>query len=178
MGEISDYINGILLENIDKEIPINFSLPAIPAKDTSSVSKSSTISKLENYIDENYDKAAKIQLKQTILREVKQQLTCETKEKGHLDRLPWSLHNQVSPLKIEIGYLRKEMKKNNVIRTLFRQNSYKCKGSSPCESRQHFWKKRRTSQYLYTSNPIPSDNECQFTKLTKRKSRVRDTQTY
>ena len=118
MGESNDYINGILLENIDKEIPISFSLPAIPAKDIPSVSKSSTTSKLENYIDENYDEAAKIQLKQANLREVKQQLTCETKEKGHLHRLPCSLRNQVSSLKIEIGYLREEMKKNNVIRTL------------------------------------------------------------
>ena len=49
---------------------------------------------------------------------MKQQLTCETKEKGHLHRLPCSLRNQVSSLKIEIGYLREEMKKNNVIRTL------------------------------------------------------------
>ena len=79
MGERNDSINGILLENIDKEIPINFSLLTTHVKDTPSISKTSTISKLVNYIDENYDEAAKIQLKQTILREVKQQLPNETK---------------------------------------------------------------------------------------------------
>ena len=79
MGESNDSINGILLENIDKEIPISFSLLTTPIEDTPSISKTSTISKLENYIDENYDEAAKIQLKQAILRKVKQQLPNETK---------------------------------------------------------------------------------------------------
>ena len=79
MGESNDSFNGILLENIDKKIPINFSLLATPIKDTPSISKKSAISKLENYIDENYDEAAKIQLRQAILREVKQQLPNETK---------------------------------------------------------------------------------------------------
>ena len=71
MGESNDSINIILLENIDKDIPINFSLLTTPVKDTPFVSKTSAISKLENYIDENYDEAAKIQLKQAIIREVK-----------------------------------------------------------------------------------------------------------
>ena len=79
MGESHDSNNGILLENIGKEIPINFSLLTTTTKDTPSISKTSTISKLVNYIDENYDEAAKIQLKQAILREVKQQLPNETK---------------------------------------------------------------------------------------------------
>ena len=79
MAESNDSINGILLENIDKEIPINFSLLTTTIKDTPSISKTSTISKLVNYINENYDEAAKIQLKQAILREVKQQLPNETK---------------------------------------------------------------------------------------------------
>ena len=106
MGESNDSINGILLENIDKEIPINFSLLTTPIKDTPSISKTSTISKLENYIDENYDEAAKIQLKQAILREVKQQILNETKEKGHLDEPLRSLQNQISSLKSEVGFLR------------------------------------------------------------------------
>ena len=59
MGESNDFINGILLENIDKEISINFSLLTTPVKDTPSISKTSSISKLENYIDEYYDGAAK-----------------------------------------------------------------------------------------------------------------------
>ena len=84
MRESNDSINGILLENMDKEIPTNFSLLTTPMKDTPSISKTSTISKPENYIDENYDEEAKIQLKQAIPREVKQQIPNETKEKGHL----------------------------------------------------------------------------------------------
>ena len=48
MGESNDSINGILLENMDTEIPINFSLLTTPTKDTPSISKTSTISKLEN----------------------------------------------------------------------------------------------------------------------------------
>ena len=39
MGESNVSINGILLEIIDKEIPINFSLPTTPIKDTPSISK-------------------------------------------------------------------------------------------------------------------------------------------
>ena len=61
MREIKDFINDILLENIDKETT-NFSLLTTPVKDTPSVSKASTISKPENYNEET-----KIQLKQGIL---------------------------------------------------------------------------------------------------------------
>ena len=135
MGEINDSINGISLENIDKETPMNFSLPATPIKEPPSISKTSTISRLENYIDENYDETGKIQLKQAILREVKQQLPNETKEEGHIDELLRSLYNQISPLNSEIGFLREEAKeKSNVIRTLLRRNSCECNSSSPCES--------------------------------------------
>ena len=63
MGESNYSINGILLENIDKEITNKFQSFYHTAKDTPSISKASTISKLENYIDKNYDEAAKIQLK-------------------------------------------------------------------------------------------------------------------
>ena len=118
MGESNDSINGILLENINKEIPIKFSILTTPVKDTSSISKTSTISKLENYIDGKYDESAKIKLTQAILREVKQQLPNETKEIGHLDELLRSLHSQISSLKNEIGFLKEEVKeKSNVIRT-------------------------------------------------------------
>ena len=117
MGESSDSINGILLENINKKVPINFSLLSTPIKDTPSIRKTSTISKLENYIDENYDEEKKDTL---------------TKEKGHLDELLRSLHNRISSL---TGFLREEVKeKNNVIRTLLRRNSCECNSSSPCES--------------------------------------------
>ena len=47
VGESYDSINAILFENIDKEIPINFSLLTTPIKDTLSISKTSTISQLE-----------------------------------------------------------------------------------------------------------------------------------
>ena len=58
----------------------------------------------------NYGEAAKIQLKQAILLEVKQQLANEAKEKGHLGELFRSLHSQISSLKSEIGFLREELK--------------------------------------------------------------------
>lgn len=60
MGERNDSINDILLRNIDKKITINFSLLTTPVKDNPSLIKTSTISKLENYIDENYDEVDKI----------------------------------------------------------------------------------------------------------------------
>ena len=85
MGESSDSINDILLEDMDKEIPINFKLLTTPVKDNSSSRKISAISKLVNYIDGNYDEAAKTKLKQAILREVKQQLPTKKKEKGYCD---------------------------------------------------------------------------------------------
>ena len=47
MGESNNFINGILLQNIDNEIPINFSLLTTPIKDAPSISKTSTISKLK-----------------------------------------------------------------------------------------------------------------------------------
>ena len=72
MGHSNGFINKILLENVDKEILMNFSHLTTPVKDTPHISKTSTISKLENYIDKNCDEAGKIQLKQAILREVKQ----------------------------------------------------------------------------------------------------------
>ena len=102
--------NGMLSENIHKDIPINFSLLTSPVKDTLSIGQTSFISKLENYIDENYDDVAKIQLTQAILWEVKQHLLNKAKEKGLLDELLCSLHNQISSLKSGIGLLRKEVK--------------------------------------------------------------------
>ena len=116
MRESKDFINDILLKNIDKEITINFSLLTTPVKDNPSMSKKTlpllvkleNSTKLENYIDENYDKAAKIQLKQAILREVKQQFPNETKEKGHLDELLRSFHNQISSIKSETDFIREK----------------------------------------------------------------------
>ena len=72
MVESNHSVDGILLENIGKEIPINFSLLTTPIKDIPSITKTSTISKLENYIDENYGEGAEMQLKQAILHQGKQ----------------------------------------------------------------------------------------------------------
>ena len=143
MRENVDSIDCILLENIEKEIPINFSLLTTPVKDTPSVSKTSAISELENYIAENYEETAKIQLKQALLREVKQQLLYETKK-----RTPWWTSSQSS----ESNFLGEEVQeKNNVIRTLLRRNSCECKIAVHVKVRNltRFLKKR-TSQYLYT----------------------------
>ena len=158
MGESNDSIND---SSIGKEIPINFSLLTTPIKDTPSISKTSSISKLENYINENYDEAAKIQLKQAILREVKHQLPNETKEKGHIDELLRSLHSQISSLKSEIGFIREEVKEKTM-------SLEQCSDETPVNAKvavhvkvrnsTTFLKKRRTSRYLYIhyfkSHPI------------------------
>lgn len=44
MGDSNDAFNDILLENNNKEIPINFNLLTAPVKDTPSISKTTTIS--------------------------------------------------------------------------------------------------------------------------------------
>ena len=117
-----------------------------------------------------------------ILREVKQQLPNETKEKGNCDELLRSLHNQISSLETETGFLREEVKeKNNVITTPLRRNSCKCKVSSSCESSKldnisEKNEERHNICMSATSNPIQSYNERQFTKLAKKKSRVKDVQ--
>ena len=47
MGESNDSIDDIFLENIVKDIPINFSLLNRPEKDTPSIRKTSVISKIK-----------------------------------------------------------------------------------------------------------------------------------
>ena len=47
MRESNDFINDIFLENIVKDIPINFSLLTTPEKNTPSISKTSVISKIK-----------------------------------------------------------------------------------------------------------------------------------
>ena len=56
-----------------------------------------------------------------------------------------------------------------------------CNSSSPCESSKidnisEINEERRDTCIWTTSNPIKSDNNCQFTKLAKQKSRVKDVQ--
>ena len=67
MQESNGSFKGMLLENVNKEIPINFSLLTTPVKDTPTMSKAFTICKLENYIDKSYGEAAKMQIKQDTL---------------------------------------------------------------------------------------------------------------
>ena len=67
MQESNGSFKGMLLENVNKEIPINFSLLTTPVKDTPIMSKAFTICKLENYMDKSYGEAAKMQMKQDTL---------------------------------------------------------------------------------------------------------------
>ena len=71
--------------------------------------------------------------------------------------------------------------KNNVIRTLLGRNSCESNGSNPCENPKlenisKINEECRDTCISTTSNPIQSDNERQFTKLTKQRSRVKDVQ--
>ena len=115
------------------------------------------------------------------MRIKKQQLPNETK-KGHLDEFLRSLQNQISSLTSEIGFLREEVKeKNNVIRTLLERNSCECNSSSPCETPKldnisEVNEEHCDTCIFTTSNSIQSDNNHQFTKLAKQKSRVKDVQ--
>ena len=68
---------------------------------------------------------------------------------------------------------------NNVVRTLLRRNSCECKSRSPCESPKLdniSEKERRDTCISTTSNSIQSNNDRQFTKLAKQKSRVKEIQ--
>ena len=52
MGENNDsFIDKMLLKNIDEEIPIDVYLVDTPAKNSPSTTRTSTVSELENYID-------------------------------------------------------------------------------------------------------------------------------
>ena len=52
MGESNNsFFDKVLLKNIDEEIPIDVNLKDTPAKNSPSTTRTSTVSKLENYID-------------------------------------------------------------------------------------------------------------------------------
>ena len=52
MGEKNDsFFDKMLLKNIDEEIPIDVNLKNTPAKTSTCTTRMSTVSKLENYID-------------------------------------------------------------------------------------------------------------------------------
>ena len=70
MGENSDsFFDKMLLKNIDEEIPIVVNLINTPAKNSPSTTRTSTVSKQENYIDNDkkYDETAESLYKKKIL---------------------------------------------------------------------------------------------------------------
>ena len=71
-------------------------------------------------------------------------------------------------------------RKNNVLRTLLRHNSYESKISSPFQSLKpnKISKKKefRDTCISTASNLIQSSSDDQFTKLAKQKSRMKDIQ--
>ena len=64
---------------------------------------------------------------------------------------------------------------------VLRRNFCECKSGSPCESPKLNKISEKNEEHCDTcmstsSNPIQSDNECQFTKLARQKSRVKGIQ--
>ena len=131
MGENNDsFFDKMLLKNIYEEIPIDVNLIDMPTKNSFSTTRTSTFSKLENYIDNDkkYDETAESQHKNEILLELKNNFSAQTKESGLLQ----SLKNQISSLKSEITFLREELKeKDYVVRTLLKMT---CKSIDDCTS--------------------------------------------
>ena len=122
MGENNDsFLDKMLLNNIDEEIPIDANLINTPAKNLPSTKRTSTNqSDQENYIenDKKYDETTESRHKKD---ELKNSFSAQTKESEFLQ----SLKNQISSLKSEITFLRGELKeKDYVVRTLL---NMKCK---------------------------------------------------
>ena len=137
MGENNDsYFDKMLLKNIDQEIPIDVNIISTPTKIAPSTTRTSTVSKQENYIDNDkkYDETAANRHKKEILLELKNNFSAQTKE----SELFQNLKNQISSLKSEITFLQEELKeKVYVVRTLF---DMKCKSianrtSTSCNDR-------------------------------------------
>ena len=73
----------------------------------------STISRLENYVDQKFDKAAMKYLKETILSDIKQQFSEVAKAKDRSQLLIDSLKDQINSMQNEIQFLREELKVKN-----------------------------------------------------------------
>ena len=74
MEENNDsFFDKTLLKNIDEEMSIDVNLIDTPAKNLLSTTRTSTVSKLENYIDNNkkYDERAESRHEKEMLLEVK-----------------------------------------------------------------------------------------------------------
>ena len=73
----------------------------------------STISKLENYVDQKFDEAAMKHLKENILSDIKYQFSDVAKAKDCSQLLIDSLKDQINSLQNEIRFLREELKVKN-----------------------------------------------------------------
>ena len=101
-----------------------------PQKNLPTTTRTSTVSKLESYIDNDkkYDETAESRHKKEILLELKNNFSTQTKESELLQ----SLKSQISSLKSEITFLREELKeKGYAVRTLL---NMKCKSIDDCTS--------------------------------------------
>ena len=73
----------------------------------------STISKLENYVDQKFDEAAMKHLKENIMSDIKYQFSDVAKAKDCNQLLIDSLKDQINSLQNEIRFLREELKVKN-----------------------------------------------------------------
>ena len=73
----------------------------------------STISKLENYVDQKFDEAAMKHLKENIMSDIKYQFSDVAKAKDCSQLLIDSLKDQINSLQNEIRFLREELKVKN-----------------------------------------------------------------
>ena len=121
MGENNDsFLDKMLLNNIDEQIPIDVNLINTPAKNLPSTKRTSTVSNQENYIenDKKCDETTENRYKKD---ELNNSFSAQMKESELLQ----SLKNQISSLKSEITFLQGELKeKDYVVRTLL---NMKCK---------------------------------------------------
>ena len=75
----------------------------------------STISKLENYVDQKFDEAAMKHLKENIMSDIKYQFSDVAKAKDCSQLLIDSLKDQINSLQNEIRFLREELKVKNLL---------------------------------------------------------------
>ena len=92
----------------------------------------STISKLENYVDQKFDEAAMKYLKENILSDIKQQFSNVTKAKDCSQLLNDSLKDEMNSLQNEIQFLREELKvKNHLLELIITSKKIDCSTTYP-----------------------------------------------
>ena len=84
-----------MLKNIDEDIPINVDLSDTSDKNSASMTRTSTISKIE-IIHKIYEETVKSELKKEILLQLRHRFLTEKKEKKHLEEILQSLNDQIS----------------------------------------------------------------------------------